>query len=152
MDLEELNEIIEVFKKSNISELEIKEGENQIILRRDFVEIPSKISKKEDKKNGIVKNISAKRESLEDSETIKSTMVGTFYRSSSPDAPPYVNVGDIVKEGDVVCIIETMKIINEVKSDKNGKIIDILVENGHPVEYGQPLFLIEREDQEKLKE
>ena len=152
MDLEELNEIIEVFKKSNISELELKEGENQIILRRDFVEIPSKISKKEDKKNGIVKNISAKRESLEDSETIKSTMVGTFYRSSSPDAPPYVNVGDIVKEGDVVCIIETMKIINEVKSDKNGKIIDILVENGHPVEYGQPLFLIEREDQQKLKE
>jgi acetyl-CoA carboxylase biotin carboxyl carrier protein len=69
-------------------------------------------------------------------------MVGTFYRSSAPDAKPFVDVGDVVKAGDTVCIIEAMKLLNEIEADADGVVKEILVENGQPVEYGQPLFLI----------
>ena len=72
-----------------------------------------------------------------------SPIVGTFYRSSSPDKPPYVEVGDVVKKGQVLCIIEAMKLMNEIESETAGKIVQVLVENGAPVEYGQPLFVIE---------
>jgi acetyl-CoA carboxylase biotin carboxyl carrier protein len=74
---------------------------------------------------------------------IKSPMVGTFYRAPAPDAPPYVDVGDEVKEETVLCIVEAMKLMNEIKAELRGKILEILVENGQPVEYGQPLFLVE---------
>jgi acetyl-CoA carboxylase biotin carboxyl carrier protein len=74
---------------------------------------------------------------------IKSPMVGTFYRAPAPDAPPYVDVGDEVKEDTVLCIVEAMKLMNEIKAEIRGKIVEILVENGQPVEYGQPLFLAE---------
>jgi acetyl-CoA carboxylase biotin carboxyl carrier protein len=75
--------------------------------------------------------------------TIKSPMIGTFYRSSGPDKPSFVNVGDSVKEGDVLCIIEAMKLFNEIESEVKGKIVKVLVENATPVEYDQPLFLVE---------
>jgi acetyl-CoA carboxylase biotin carboxyl carrier protein len=75
--------------------------------------------------------------------TVKSPMVGTFYRSSSPGAKPFVEVGSQVKEGDTVCIIEAMKILNEIEADKSGTITKLLCENGQAVEYGQPLFIIE---------
>jgi acetyl-CoA carboxylase biotin carboxyl carrier protein len=73
---------------------------------------------------------------------VKSPMVGTFYRSSAPDAKPFVDVGDTVKTGDTVCIIEAMKLLNEIEADADGVVKEILVENGQPVEYGQPLFLL----------
>jgi acetyl-CoA carboxylase biotin carboxyl carrier protein len=74
---------------------------------------------------------------------VTSPIVGTYYRSSSPDKPPYVEVGDVVKKGQVLCIIEAMKLMNEIESETAGKIVQMLVENGAPVEYGQPLFVIE---------
>ena len=74
---------------------------------------------------------------------IKAPMVGTFYRSPSPDAKPFVDVGERLKEGDVLCIIEAMKLMNEIKSEVKGKIVDVLVSNGDPVEFGQVLFLVE---------
>ena len=74
---------------------------------------------------------------------IRSPIVGTFYRAPAPDAPPYVEEGDIVDKGQVLCIVEAMKIMNEIESDVKGKVVKILVENAQPVEYGQPLFLIE---------
>jgi acetyl-CoA carboxylase biotin carboxyl carrier protein len=74
---------------------------------------------------------------------IKSPMVGTFYRAPSPEAPPYVNMGDIISPGQVVCIIEAMKLMNEIKSEVKGKIIDIQVDNAEPVEFGQVLFIVE---------
>ncbi|MBY0463963.1 MAG: acetyl-CoA carboxylase biotin carboxyl carrier protein, partial [Burkholderiales bacterium] len=74
---------------------------------------------------------------------VKSPMVGTYYRASSPGAKPFVEVGSVVKEGDAICIVEAMKILNEIDADKSGTITQILVENGQPVEYGQPLFVIE---------
>lgn len=75
--------------------------------------------------------------------TVKSPMIGTFYRSSNPETPPFVNVGDAIKEGATICIIEAMKLFNEIESDVSGKIVKVLVENATPVEYDQPLFLIE---------
>jgi acetyl-CoA carboxylase biotin carboxyl carrier protein len=75
--------------------------------------------------------------------TIKSPMIGTFYRSSSPDKPVFVNVGDEIKQGQVLCIIEAMKLFNEIESDISGKIVKVLVDNSSPVEYDQPLFLVE---------
>jgi acetyl-CoA carboxylase biotin carboxyl carrier protein len=75
--------------------------------------------------------------------TVKSPMIGTFYRSSSPDKPPFVNVGDDIKQGQVVCIIEAMKLFNEIESELNGKIVKVLVDDASPVEYDQPLFLVE---------
>jgi len=74
---------------------------------------------------------------------IKSPMVGTFYRSPAPDADPYIEIGSVVKKGQVLCIVEAMKLMNEIESEANGKIVNILVENGQPVEYNQPLFVIE---------
>jgi len=74
---------------------------------------------------------------------VSSPIVGTFYRAASPDAEPYVNVGDIVKKGQILCIVEAMKLMNEIESEIDGKIVEILVENGQPVEYGEALFKIE---------
>ncbi|MCS6926516.1 MAG: acetyl-CoA carboxylase biotin carboxyl carrier protein, partial [Candidatus Binatia bacterium] len=84
------------------------------------------------------------RESMQDTGlTITAPMVGTFYRASSPEAPPYVEVGSVVEKGDVVCIIEAMKMMNEIQAEVRGRVVKILVENGKPVEYGQPLFVLE---------
>tara|TARA_B100000614_G_scaffold100897_1_gene90667 strand:- start:599 stop:1126 length:528 start_codon:yes stop_codon:yes gene_type:complete len=75
--------------------------------------------------------------------TIKASMIGTFYRSSSPDSPPFVNVGDTIKEGDTICIIEAMKLFNEIESEVSGKIVKVLVDDSTPIEFDQPLFLID---------
>ncbi|WP_338770147.1 acetyl-CoA carboxylase biotin carboxyl carrier protein [Bernardetia sp. ABR2-2B] len=75
--------------------------------------------------------------------TVKSPMIGTFYRSANPETPPFVSVGDSIKEGETICIIEAMKLFNEIESDVSGKVVKVLVENATPVEYDQPLFLIE---------
>lgn len=77
-----------------------------------------------------------------DGHTVKSPMVGTFYRSPSPDAKPFVEVGSTINAGDTICIIEAMKLLNEIEADQSGVVKAILVENGHPVEYGEPLFII----------
>jgi acetyl-CoA carboxylase biotin carboxyl carrier protein len=79
---------------------------------------------------------------VETGHTVKSPMVGTFYASASPGTPPFVEIGQIVEEGDVICIIEAMKIMNQIEADASGKITKILAQNGDPVEYGQPLFVI----------
>jgi len=77
-----------------------------------------------------------------DAVVIRSPIVGTFYRAPSPDSPPYVDIGDVVEKGQTLCIIEAMKIMNEIESEVRGEVLDILVENADPVEYGQPLFLV----------
>jgi acetyl-CoA carboxylase biotin carboxyl carrier protein len=91
--------------------------------------------------------VSAAEKPVEPAKTnqikVTSPIVGTFYRSSSPDKPAYVEVGDVVKKGQVLCIIEAMKLMNEIESETAGKIVQLLIENGQPVEYGQPLFVIE---------
>ena len=95
---------------------------------------------KENKQEIITEETQSNDETKEDSNSINSPMVGTFYASASPGAKPFVSVGDIVAEGDVVCIVEAMKMMNEIKSEFSGKILSINVENAEPVEYGQSLF------------
>jgi acetyl-CoA carboxylase biotin carboxyl carrier protein len=92
---------------------------------------------------GAAISASAVAEPLPEGQVVKSPMVGTFYRTSTPGANPFVEIGQTVKVGDTLCIIEAMKLLNEIESDKSGVIKAILVENGQPVEYGEPLFVIE---------
>ena len=102
-------------------------------------QVPAPVSEA-DKTSDIV---AAQKNVVPDGHVVKSPMVGTFYRSASPGASPFVEVGQSVKAGDTLCIIEAMKLLNEIEADKNGVIKAILLENGQPVEYGEPLFIIE---------
>ena len=152
MNLKELKELIEMLKDTDISEVEIEKSGVKVRVRKGgdinyhpsmprmeyppvaivapaVAEAPAQASPSEPAKSSQIK--------------VTSPIVGTFYRSSSPDKPSYVEVGDTVKKGQVLCIIEAMKLMNEIESETAGKIVQVLVENGHPVEYGQPLFVIE---------
>ncbi len=138
MDLKKLKSFIKFMDDNNLSELEIEEDKQRIRLKKyegqkpqisyqNLPETPKKEVKTENQENLI---------------EIKSPMVGTFYRSSSPDAKPYVEAGKTIKEGDTLCIIEAMKVMNEIKSETSGTIVKILVEDGQPVEFGQTLFTV----------
>jgi acetyl-CoA carboxylase biotin carboxyl carrier protein len=137
MDLRKLKTLIDLVSESNISELEITEAEGKVRIVKGGVAAPVQ----------YVQTVAAPAapavEAAPVGHAIKSPMVGTFYRSSSPGAPAFVEIGSQVKEGDTVCIIEAMKILNEIEADKSGTVTQILGENGQAVEYGQPLFIIE---------
>ncbi len=152
MDLKELKRIIAIFQKAKIAELEVesKDGvrfklKKEVKERKtpppnevpvEVISVPVQPSEQ--------KPLGAEETKLKEGmHEISSPMIGTFYTSSSPDSPPFVNVGQEVKEDDTVCIIEAMKIMNEIKADVKGKIVKVLVENGETVEFGQPLFLVE---------
>ncbi|RKX71210.1 acetyl-CoA carboxylase, biotin carboxyl carrier protein [candidate division WOR-3 bacterium] len=139
MNLKELEALIRLVEQSEISELEI----TKFLGRKIRI---SKVLKKSREENpGSVTEIEVKKENptrTENLVAIKSPMVGTFYRAPAPDAPPYVEVGDIVRPGQVVCIVEAMKLMNEIESEVEGEIVKILVKNEEPVEYGQDLFLV----------
>ncbi len=137
MNKEELKELIDFMNEHNLCELEIEEKGKRIKLKRANQEAPIVI--KENKITAEQEETVAKENNVIE---IKSPMVGTFYRAPSPGAKPYVDVGDEIKPGDVVCIIEAMKLMNEIKSDVSGIIEKILVENAEPVEFGQTLFLV----------
>jgi acetyl-CoA carboxylase biotin carboxyl carrier protein len=154
MDLRKLKTLIDLVSESNVSELEITEAEGKVRIVKG---------------GGVVQQVmapmavpavaapvtaaapvaaapapaAASTPAAPSGHMVKSPMVGTFYRSASPGAKPFVEVGAQVKEGDTICIIEAMKILNEIEADKSGTITQILVENGQAVEYGQPLFVIE---------
>ncbi|MDD5584956.1 MAG: acetyl-CoA carboxylase biotin carboxyl carrier protein [Candidatus Omnitrophica bacterium] len=138
MELEKLKEFIEFMNANSLCELEVEEEGKRIRLKKFSAEQPVVISHAGPAPAALVKE--EKREGVLE---IKSPMVGTFYRAPSPGAKPYAEAGDIVKPGDVVCIIEAMKLMNEIKSEVGGKIVQVLVENGEPVEFGRTLFLIE---------
>lgn len=155
MNLKELKELIEMLKGTDISEIEIERSGVKVRLRKGgdityhpvmprleypptTIVAPS-IQEPEGQAAAAAAPESAKTNQIK----VTSPIVGTFYRASSPDKPPYVEVGDIVKKGQVLCIIEAMKLMNEIESEASGKVVQILVENGQPVEYGQPLFIIE---------
>ncbi len=152
MDKEFIKELINLVKGSNIKSLRIEHGELkiQIETHKELREYPSQLSeRKQDKKEEEFKHIEIlpPTEDIKEEEkkyhVIKSPLVGTFYRSPAPGAPPFVEVGDIVSPGQVLCIIEALKVMNEIESDVRGRVEKILVENGETVEYGQPLFLID---------
>jgi oxaloacetate decarboxylase (Na+ extruding) subunit alpha len=154
MNLKELKELIEMLKDTDISEVEIERSGVKVRLRKGGdVTYHHAMPRMEHPPAAIVAPAtplapaSAAEKPVEPVKTsqikVTSPIVGTFYRASSPDKPPYVETGDMVKNGQVLCIIEAMKLMNEIESETAGKIVQILVESGQPVEYGQPLFVIE---------
>ena len=145
MDLRKLKTLIDLVSDSNVSELEITEAEGKVRIVKSS---GAPLVMQQPAVAMVAAPVAAAAAvepapALETRHAVKSPMVGTFYRSSSPGAKPFVEVGDVIKEGDTICIIEAMKILNEIEADKSGTISKILCENGQAVEYGQPLFLID---------
>ncbi len=154
MDLRKIKKLMELLEESGIAEIEVKEGEESIKLTKpgsQYVQTPQQIistpasnvvqeankqqdSDKKDNNENVEEKI--------DGEVITSPMVGTFYRSASPDSKPFVEKGQKVKKGDTLCILEAMKMMNQVNAETGGTIIDIMVDDAEPVEFGQPLFVI----------
>jgi acetyl-CoA carboxylase biotin carboxyl carrier protein len=140
MDLRKLKTLIDLVSESNISELEITEAEGKVRIVKTGVTM---IAAAPIAQPAIAAAPPVAAEPVATGKTIKSPMVGTFYRAASPGAKPMVEIGDAVAEGQPVCIIEAMKIMNEIEADCSGKVLSILCENGQAVEFGQPLFLVE---------
>ena len=140
MDLRKLKKLIDLVEASGISELELTEGEEKVkISRNSGVPFQPQLVQSQPQPN---KTEEVEIPSVIDGDTINSPMVGSFYRAASPDSSPFIEVGSTVKKGDVLCIIEAMKLLNEIESEHDGIIKKILVENGQPVEFGEPLFII----------
>jgi acetyl-CoA carboxylase biotin carboxyl carrier protein len=148
MDLRKLKTLIDLVQNSGISELEISEGEEKIRIAKHLAApAPTTVMV------GAPANAAApmapallpvvpQAAPVPEGHVVKSPMVGTFYRSGSPGSPSFVELGQTVKTGDTLCIIEAMKLMNEIEADASGTIKEVLVENGQPVEFGQPLFII----------
>jgi len=149
MDLRKLKKLIDLVQESGIAELEITEGEEKVkIVKGGHVSVSAAapvqvVAAAEPRATAAVAPApAADAPAGQEGHVVKAPMVGTFYRSPSPDAKAFVEVGQAVKEGDTICIIEAMKLMNEIEADAGGTVKAILVENGQPVEYGQPLFIL----------
>ena len=146
MDIRKIKTLIEMLEESNLNEIEVSQGEESV-----------RISKSSSQTNLVNNNgvpintdvnLNSSNDGIKDDQALSgnlvtSPIVGTFYRKPSPDKEPFVKVGDIVNKGDVLCIIEAMKMMNEIKSDFDGKILSIEIEDGQPVEFGQTIVVIE---------
>lgn len=144
MDLKEIKALYRFLSSTDIIELELEDPHGKIRIKRREA-APAKPPSLSRPVEAEEKREEIKEEKESRAKTITSPMVGTFYRAPSPDSPSFVDVGSEVKKGQVVCIIEAMKMMNEVESEYTGKVVSILVDNGHPIEYGEPLFEIEVE-------
>ena len=155
MDLRKLKKLIDLVQESGIAEIEITEGEEKVRILKGggagaqaFVpsapQMPAPVAPAAARPAPAAPAAAAAPEpaAAQEGHVFKSPMVGTFYRAPSPDAKAFVEVGQAVKEGQTICIIEAMKLMNEIEADKTGVVKAVLVENGQPVEYGQPLFII----------
>jgi acetyl-CoA carboxylase biotin carboxyl carrier protein len=147
MDIRKIKKLIEILEESGIAELEIKEGEEAIRISR-YSAAPAPVAyatatAPSPAGHAVSASIAPAAEEIISGHIVKSPMVGTFYRSASPGTKAFVEVGHSVKAGDTLCIIEAMKILNQIEADKSGTVTKIMVENAEPVEYGQPLFIIE---------
>jgi acetyl-CoA carboxylase biotin carboxyl carrier protein len=148
MDLRKLKTLIELVETSGIAELEIQEGEERVRITRTVPQGQQSVTFHTAPQPAApapvaVVPIEAAPPAPPEGHAVKSPMVGTFYRSASPGAAPFVEIGDVVAQGDTLCIVEAMKLMNEIEADASGTIKAILAENGQAVEYGQPLFIIE---------
>ena len=155
MDIRKIKKLIEMIDESGIAEIEIHEGEESVrISRQSSIVAPMQIAAapqylaQAPQIAQAEPTVAADAPKANDPDAltghvVRSPMVGTFYRSSTPEAKPFVEVGQRVEAGETLCIIEAMKILNQIESDKSGKIVKILVDNSKPVEYNQPLFVIE---------
>lgn len=153
MDIRKVKKLIELLEESGVAEIEIKEGEESVRISRSSPNAPVMMQAPAAPAPAPAAPAAAPPaaapaaepagESLPEGHVVKSPMVGTFYRAPSPGASPFVEVGQQVNVGDTLCIIEAMKLLNQIEADKSGTIKSILVENGQPVEYDEPLFVID---------
>jgi len=150
MDIRKVKKLIELLEESGIAEIEIREGEESVRISRysqnaAVVQAPAAVAAPAPAPAAPAPAAAAEPDesAVPDGHPVTSPMVGTFYRSSSPSNPPFAEVGSRVNAGDTLCIIEAMKMFNQIEADKGGVVAAILVENGQPVEYGQPLFIIQ---------
>lgn len=156
MDIKQIQELIKFVSRSGVNEVSIEQKEFKITIKTNqpptyITASPAQAAPQiapasQAPVATIVASTETKAPAKDDSSnylTVKSPMIGTFYRSTSPDKPLFVNVGDEIKAGQVVCIIEAMKLFNEIESEISGRIVKVLVDNASPVEYDQPLFLVE---------
>lgn len=153
MDLRKLKTLIDLVSESNVSELEITEAEGKVRIVKSApvavaaaapaVTVAAPAAQTPVQASPEAAPVAAPAAPVVKGHVVKSPMVGTFYRASSPGGKPFVEIGQQIKAGDAICIVEAMKILNEIEADNTGTITQILVENGEAVEYGQPLFVIE---------
>jgi len=140
MDLREIRELVKLIDQTGISELSIESNGIKVAIKKN----PGGPGRAEEQPVPAAFTAPAERKE-EDAQKyipVVSPMVGTFYRAPAPDVPPYVQPGDVVQKGQTLCLIEAMKMMNEIKAEVTGEVVEILVENGEPVEYGQPLFYL----------
>ena len=143
MDIRKVKKLIDLLEESDVAEIEIKEGEEAGRISKEGVQIQSNIVPPTSlPASAPAEKLANVEEKLPEGHQVASPMVGTYYAASAPGAKPFVQVGDTVSPGDTLCIIEAMKMLNQIESDKAGTIIAVLVENAQPVEFGQPLFII----------
>jgi len=149
MDLRKLKKLIDLVEESGISELELTEDGEKVRISRNFMPnnlqqqpMQQYVQQYQPQQTAAAPQAAVAEVVVEEGHAVKSPMVGTFYRSPSPDAKSFVEVGDTVAVGDTICIIEAMKLLNEIEADKAGVVKKILVDNGQAVEYGEPLFII----------
>ena len=155
MDLRKIKKLMELLEESGIAEIEVKEGEESIKLSRNIssstnmqipqiIQQPVQTSQPPANQQASDKGVNAVDNSKKEKRnTVNSPMVGTFYASASPESKPFVTIGQSVKKGDTLCILEAMKMMNQVQAESDGKIVEILVDNAEPVEFDQPLFVLE---------
>ncbi len=152
MDIRKVKKLIELLEESGITELEIQEGEESVRISRHSPQAapapaapmqPAPAPQSSDETGSKDGDGGGESSGIPSGHVIESPMVGTFYRASAPTAPPFVEEGQSIKAGDTVCIIEAMKILNQIEADVSGTVKAILVENGSPVEFGEPLMVIE---------
>jgi len=147
MDIKEIKRLLEAFDKSKTNIFELETDEYRIYLDKSASAAPAPVAAPQvtsAPEAPVVQKIEAKPECVVEGDLITSPMVGTFYQAPSPDSPPYVKVGDKVKKGQTLCIIEAMKIMNELEAEFDCEILEILVEDGQPVEFDTPLFRVKR--------
>ncbi|MFH1753170.1 MAG: acetyl-CoA carboxylase biotin carboxyl carrier protein [Candidatus Omnitrophota bacterium] len=149
MNIKEIKEMIDLMNKNDLNELEIEKDGMKVrlkktggVLTQQFMD--ERAAAQQAMPQALTKEAARTAEvKAKNTIDIKSPMVGTFYSAPSPEAPPFVSIGTTIEKGQVICIIEAMKLMNEIKSDVKGKVVDILVENADPIEFGQTLYLIE---------
>ena len=151
-DLKYLEKLAKLMQDSELTEMQLEDQEQSIVLKREKETVTAQqvlpvgqtqVITQEQPVSTEEKPAEQKAEAPKEGKAIKSPMVGTFYKAASPDAPAFVEVGSLVAQGEVVCIIEAMKLMNEIESDFSGKVVEICVDDGQPVEYGQVLMYIE---------
>jgi len=150
MDIRKVKKLLEMIEESKIAEIEIREGEESIRITRYLAPPPAAVAAPQplppaghQPPAAVATDSAAAEPEVEFAHVVRSPMVGTFYRASTPGAKPFVEVGQSVALGDTLCIIEAMKILNQIEADRAGVVAKVFVENGQPVEYNQPLFAID---------